>query len=112
MNGMLEESITHFVNAVNVSGSPNQILRLLADSLPPQVFQLIVKRVSQDPTGHISMSSSQSARRSPPGGMMGSIGEVDLEIDDNGDGVAGGHRGSVGGGAGGPTIALVDDELE
>lgn len=68
MNGMIEESIMHFCNAVRASGSPSQILRILSDSLPPQVFNLIVKRLSEDPLNHIAMQSSRSQPLSSQGG--------------------------------------------
>ena len=109
MNGMIEECITHFCNAVKSSGSPSQILRILSDSLAPQIFSLIVKRLSEDPLNHLSMQSSRSHPMSSVGGdgaafMGGFPPGVDM---DSGD-----HMGTLGSANGGPMITLVDDELE
>ncbi|XP_055331110.1 mitochondrial import receptor subunit TOM20 homolog B-like [Paramacrobiotus metropolitanus] len=51
MNGMVEESVQHFSNAVRASGSPSQLLRILAESLPPQVFSLIVRALESETAG-------------------------------------------------------------
>ncbi|OQV26081.1 putative Proline synthase co-transcribed bacterial-like protein [Hypsibius exemplaris] len=113
MNGMLEESITHFCNAVRASGSPSQILRILSESLPPQVFNLIVKRLSEDPESHVSMQPSSRGAVPPP--MRGAGGSgfpgLELEVDESGDGL--GRRGSGFAGQGsGATVTLVLKELQ
>lgn len=44
-NGDLEEGVEHLGNAVSVCGQPQQLLSVLQQTLPPQVFHLLVQRL-------------------------------------------------------------------
>jgi len=43
--GDLENGVEHLGNAVAVCGQPNQLLQVLQQTLPPQVFHLLVQRL-------------------------------------------------------------------
>lgn len=45
--GDLENGVEHLGNAVAVCGQPNQLLQVLQQTLPPQVFHLLVQRLPQ-----------------------------------------------------------------
>ncbi|KAK3919417.1 Mitochondrial import receptor subunit TOM20-like protein [Frankliniella fusca] len=44
-NGDIEEGVEHLGNAVSVCGQPQQLLSVLQQTLPPQVFHLLVQRL-------------------------------------------------------------------
>jgi hypothetical protein len=41
----LEGGVEHLGNAVAVCGQPNQLLQVLQQTLPPQVFHLLLQRL-------------------------------------------------------------------
>lgn len=43
--GDLENGIEHLANAVAVCGQPQELLRVLQKTLPPQVFHLLLQRL-------------------------------------------------------------------
>jgi len=43
--GDIESGVEHLSNAVAVCGQPQQLLQVLRQTLPPQVFQLLVQRL-------------------------------------------------------------------
>lgn len=43
--GDLDNGVEHLGNAVAVCGQPNQLLQVLQQTLPPQVFHLLVQRL-------------------------------------------------------------------
>jgi len=43
--GDYENAVEHLSNAVTLCGQPQQLLQILQQSLPPQVFQLLVQRL-------------------------------------------------------------------
>lgn len=43
--GDLEGGVEHLGNAVAVCGQPNQLLQVLQQTLPPQVFHLLIQRL-------------------------------------------------------------------
>ncbi|XP_012251269.1 mitochondrial import receptor subunit TOM20 homolog [Athalia rosae] len=43
--GDLEGGVEHLANAVTVCGQPNQLLQVLQQTLPPQVFHLLLQRL-------------------------------------------------------------------
>lgn len=43
--GQIEEGVEHLCNAVAVCGQPQQLLGLLQQTIPPQIFQLIIARL-------------------------------------------------------------------
>nr|CAD7398358.1 unnamed protein product [Timema cristinae] len=43
--GDIEEGVEHLGNAVAVCGQPNQLLQVLQQTLPPQVFHLLLQRL-------------------------------------------------------------------
>lgn len=96
MNGMVEESVQHFVNAVKASGSPSQIMRILAESLPPQVFAFIVKKLDEETGGAATSFKNVTTVRTTLGGPRG----VDMEERIT-------ETVSTG-----PTVTLVEDDVE
>ena len=45
--GDIDNGVEHLSNAVAVCGQPQQLLGVLQQTLPPQVFQLLVQRMPQ-----------------------------------------------------------------
>ncbi|XP_013776932.1 mitochondrial import receptor subunit TOM20 homolog [Limulus polyphemus] len=43
--GDIENGVEHLSNAVAVCGQPQQLLQVLQQTLPPQVFQLLIQRL-------------------------------------------------------------------
>ena len=43
--GDIEEGVEHLSNAVAVCGQPQQLLQVLQQTLPPQVFRLLLERL-------------------------------------------------------------------
>lgn len=44
--GEFEESVTHLTNAIAVSGQPQQLLQLFKQTLPPDVFKMLMTSLS------------------------------------------------------------------
>ena len=44
-SGETEEGVEHLSNAVAVCGQPQQLLQVLQQTLPPQVFALLVQKL-------------------------------------------------------------------
>ncbi|XP_057319564.1 mitochondrial import receptor subunit TOM20 homolog [Microplitis mediator] len=58
-NGDLEGGIEHLANAVAVCGQPQELLRVLQKTLPPEVFHLLLQRlplVGQRLVSHTTMA--------------------------------------------------------
>ncbi len=45
IKGDIENGIEHLSNAVAVCGQPQQLLQVLQQTLPPQVFHLLLQRL-------------------------------------------------------------------
>lgn len=45
ISGDIEEGVEHLSNAVAVCGQPQQLLQVLQQTLPPQVFALLVQKL-------------------------------------------------------------------
>lgn len=45
--GDLEKGVEHFANAVIVCGQPTQLLQVLQQTLPAQVFAMLIKKVQE-----------------------------------------------------------------
>lgn len=45
--GDLEKGVEHFANAVIVCGQPAQLLQVLQQTLPAQVFALLIQKVQE-----------------------------------------------------------------
>ncbi|XKL68193.1 hypothetical protein PGB90_003684 [Kerria lacca] len=43
--GKIDECVEHIANAVSVCGQPQQLLTVLQQTLPPQVFSLLIERL-------------------------------------------------------------------
>lgn len=43
--GEIEDGVEHLSNAVAVCGQPQQLLQVLQQTLPPQVFRLLLERL-------------------------------------------------------------------
>ncbi|KAK7104555.1 mitochondrial import receptor subunit TOM20 homolog isoform X2 [Littorina saxatilis] len=71
--GDIEQGVEHLSNAVAVCGQPQQLLQVLQQTLPPQVFQLLVQKLPS--VGQRLMSSAAAAA----GGEGPTIEEDDLE---------------------------------
>jgi import receptor subunit TOM20 len=61
-SGDIENGVEHLGNAVAVCGQPQQLLQVLQQTLPPQVFQLLLMKL---PVAGQRISASM-----PSGGMM------------------------------------------
>ncbi|XP_041352898.1 mitochondrial import receptor subunit TOM20 homolog [Gigantopelta aegis] len=62
--GDIEGGVEHLSNAVAVCGQPQQLLQVLQQTLPPQVFQLLIQKlpsVSQRLVGSAAQSMPTSA---------------------------------------------------
>ena len=44
-SGEIEQGVEHLSNAVAVCGQPQQLLQVLQQTLPPQVFSLLVNKL-------------------------------------------------------------------
>ena len=44
-NGSPEEGVEHLTNAVAVCGQPQQLLQVLKQTLPPQVFAMLLEKL-------------------------------------------------------------------
>lgn len=53
--GRVDECVEHIANAVSVCGQPQQLLNVLQQTIPPQVFKLLIERLPA--TGQVSMIS-------------------------------------------------------
>ena len=42
---MIDAGVEHLVNAVTISGQPHQLLQVLQQTLPPNIFQLLVTKL-------------------------------------------------------------------
>jgi import receptor subunit TOM20 len=76
-SGDIEQGVEHLSNAVAVCGQPQQLLQVLQQSLPPQVFQLLLLRL---PVAGRRITASVGGPGSPM--MMGGplcMNEDDLE---------------------------------
>lgn len=59
--GDIEGGVEHLGNAVAVCGRPNQLLKVLQQTLPPNVFYMLLQRLPQ---------LSQRILEQPSGGVM------------------------------------------
>jgi len=60
--GDLENGVEHLSNAVAVCGQPQQLLQVLRQTLPPQVFHMLVEKlptVSQRIVGEVSLMEDE-----------------------------------------------------
>ena len=53
--GKINECVDHIANAVSVCGQPQQLLQVLGQTLPPQVFNLLIERLPV--VGQVSITS-------------------------------------------------------
>lgn len=80
-SGDIEGGVEHLSNAVAVCGQPQQLLQVLQQTLPPQVFQLLLQRlpaVSQ----RIVSSSPMMGGPGGPGGPSEPSGPIIMDADD------------------------------
>ncbi|BES89295.1 Mitochondrial import receptor subunit tom20 [Nesidiocoris tenuis] len=63
--GDVDGGVEHLSNAVAVCGQPNQLLQVLQQTLPPQVFHLLVQRLPA-----VSQKLSSSAAEANAAGSM------------------------------------------
>jgi len=73
--GVLEEGVEHLSNAVAVCGQPQQLLQVFQQTLPPQVFQLLIRKLPEV-SQRIAGASMGSASDGP---SVGALIEEDLE---------------------------------
>lgn len=69
--GDIEECVNHFARACSVCGQPQHLIATLQHALPPQVFQLLIHKLS-------SMAQSRSPPK-PPGPTFSTLEEEDPE---------------------------------
>ncbi|GFR92302.1 mitochondrial import receptor subunit TOM20 [Elysia marginata] len=78
-SGETEEGVEHLSNAVAVCGQPQQLLQVLQQTLPPQVFSLLVQKL---PTVGERLASAGASERQPKTGEAGDTGVVIDEVVD------------------------------
>lgn len=79
--GDIDSGVEHLSNAVAVCGQPQQLLQVLRQTLPPQVFQLLVQRLPVVSQKIIGAGMSQGG--GPMGmGMPSPAAALALEDDD------------------------------
>lgn len=66
--GSFEEGVEHLSNAVAVCAQPQQLLQLLHQTLPKQVFQMLVKKLPATSQRIASMSAKSGSAAPPPFG--------------------------------------------
>lgn len=71
-NGDIEKGVEHFANAVIVCGQPTQLLQVLQQTLPAQVFTLLIRKMQE-----YSENMPESKLRSAGGNDTAKITEVD-----------------------------------
>lgn len=47
ITGEVEKAVEHLSNAVPLCGQPQQLLQVLEQTLPPQVFHLLVQKLPE-----------------------------------------------------------------
>lgn len=57
-SGDVESGVEHMANAVVVCAQPTQLLQVLQQTLPPQVFTLLIKKVRSNANANLSESES------------------------------------------------------
>ncbi|KAK7479452.1 hypothetical protein BaRGS_00029268 [Batillaria attramentaria] len=72
--GDVENGVEHLSNAVAVCGQPQQLLQVLQQTLPPQVFQLLIQKLP-DVGQRLMMGAAAAAG----GGEQPALEEEDLE---------------------------------
>ncbi|XP_022332124.1 mitochondrial import receptor subunit TOM20 homolog [Crassostrea virginica] len=63
--GEVEKAVEHLSNAVPLCGQPQQLLQVLEQTLPPQVFHLLVQKLPEVNKRYASLFASSMA--TPPG---------------------------------------------
>ncbi|KAL7991603.1 hypothetical protein Chor_015860, partial [Crotalus horridus] len=43
--GEQKKSVDHLINAISVCAQPNQLIQVLEQTLPPQVFEMLVRSI-------------------------------------------------------------------
>lgn len=61
--GEYEQAVKHLTNAVLVCGQPQQLLQLFQNTLPSNVFQMLVENLNGLPTGMKEVSKKYSCER-------------------------------------------------
>lgn len=61
--GEYEQAVKHLTNAVLVCGQPQQLLQLFQNTLPPNVFQMLVENLNGLPTGMKEVSEKYLCNR-------------------------------------------------
>ncbi|ELT93544.1 hypothetical protein CAPTEDRAFT_175158 [Capitella teleta] len=84
--GQIDSGIEHLSNAVAVCGQPQQLLQVLQQTLPPQVFQLLLQRlplasqrIASKASGPSSMMGMSMGAPPTPSGVPLGMSEDDLE---------------------------------
>ncbi|GFO48266.1 mitochondrial import receptor subunit tom20 [Plakobranchus ocellatus] len=78
-SGETEEGVEHLSNAVAVCGQPQQLLQVLQQTLPPQVFNLLVQKL---PSVGERLASAGASERQARSGESGEPGVVIDEVVD------------------------------
>nr|AFJ91791.1 mitochondrial inmport receptor subunit TOM20 [Ostrea edulis] len=69
--GDVERAVDHLSNAVPLCGQPQQLLQVLEQTLPPQVFQLLVQKLPEVNKRYASMFASSMTIPSPAAASKG-----------------------------------------
>ncbi|PIK61539.1 putative mitochondrial import receptor subunit TOM20-like isoform X1 [Apostichopus japonicus] len=80
--GLFEQGVEHLSNAVAVCAQPTQLLQLLQQTLPPQVFGMLMKKIGETSQRIAKMSSSSSGgKTAAPSGFKAPEATIEEEDD-------------------------------
>ncbi|XP_005102107.1 mitochondrial import receptor subunit TOM20 homolog [Aplysia californica] len=77
--GEIEEGVEHLSNAVAVCGQPQQLLQVLQQTLPPQVFALLVQKLPSVGARLASAGAGGAAGSMPAAAESGAV--IDEVVD-------------------------------
>jgi import receptor subunit TOM20 len=104
--GEVDGAVEHLGSAIAVCGHPQQLLQILQQTLPPQVFHILLQRlpmIGQSFHARHEASFGAPVASVQPAGGLGGAGPANP---------FGGPGLSMGGTSGGPSFLSMEDELE
>ncbi|XP_065449914.1 TOMM20-like protein 1 isoform X1 [Chrysemys picta bellii] len=77
--GEHKKSVEHLTNAISVCAQPHQLLQLLHNTLPPQVFEMLLQRVPYTKQNCIFRTPQKQCRGLGDSGVMEELRESDFK---------------------------------